>query len=81
VYGASLIPAESLGYEVDGVLTALMEPLLRACRLSAEGLDPSDAAVLMLNNVAALQVPGEVVGPSQPLSGGSHTLVLSCLVM
>lgn len=54
VHEAALIPAESMGYALDDVLTALVEPILRACRLGAEGLDPSDAAVYMLNNTAAL---------------------------
>lgn len=56
VYEASLIPVDGLGYALDEVLTALIEPILRACRLGAEGIDPSDAAVFMLNNATALQV-------------------------
>ena len=56
VYEASLIPADSLGYALDDILTALIEPILRACRLGSEGIDPSDAAVFMLNNATALQV-------------------------
>lgn len=37
------------------VLTGIVEPLLQACRLSADGLDPSDAAVFMLNNVDVIR--------------------------
>lgn len=54
VHESSLIPTEELGYEIDDVLTALVEPVLRACRVGAEGLDPSDAAVYMLNNAGGL---------------------------
>lgn len=59
VYESSLVPSSGLGYELDDILTALIEPVLRTCRLSSEGLDPSDAAVLMLNNAAVLQVGRE----------------------
>lgn len=48
--------SSSLGYDLADILSALIEPVLRMCRLSTEGLDPSDAAVLMLNNTAVLQV-------------------------
>ena len=54
VHESSLIPTEALGYEIDDVLTALIEPVLRACRVGAEGLDPSDAAVYMLNNAGGV---------------------------
>lgn len=37
------------------VLSGIMEPLLKACRLSADGLDPSDGAVFMLNNIDVIR--------------------------
>jgi conserved oligomeric Golgi complex subunit 6 len=60
VHATSLLPpdesASAASYALDDVLAALVEPILRACRLGAEGLlDPSDAAVYMLNNAAALR--------------------------
>lgn len=33
------------------VLSGILGPLLKACRLSADGLDTSDGAVFMLNNI------------------------------
>lgn len=48
--------ASGPSYVLDDVLAALVEPVLRACRLGAEGLlDPSDSAVYMLNQAAALR--------------------------
>jgi len=41
--------------ETDAILTALIEPLLQMCRLSAEGLAPSDTAAFMLNNTFTIQ--------------------------
>lgn len=38
---------------MNQMCSALIEPLLRMCRLSAEGLAPSDMAAFMLNNAAA----------------------------
>lgn len=61
VHAASLLPAgeeeeeKNCGYAMDDVLAALIEPVLRACRLGTEGLlDPSDVAVFMLNNASTL---------------------------
>eukprot|EP00903_Cladosiphon_okamuranus_P006045 g5962.t1 len=51
VHSTSLVPAGEPESDVQPVLTGIMEPLLRACRLSADGLDPSDGAVFMLNNI------------------------------
>jgi len=70
VHESSLIPTEELGYEVDEVLTALVEPVLRACRLGAEGLDPSDAAVYMLNNAGMLYTCLVGSNSSSSSSGG-----------
>lgn len=54
VHEASLVPPGALGYALDEVLTALIEPALRACRSGAEGLGPSDVALYMINNAAIL---------------------------
>lgn len=45
------MPAGEPESDVQPVLTGIVEPLLRACHLSADGLDPSDGAVFMLNNI------------------------------
>lgn len=51
VHSTSLVPAGEPESDVQPVLSGIVEPLLRACRLSADGLDPSDGAVFMLNNI------------------------------
>lgn len=48
---------------VTDALTALLEPLLAACRASAEGLRLTDTATYMLNNLAALHA---VLASSSP---------------
>ncbi|CAM9217699.1 unnamed protein product [Phaeothamnion confervicola] len=55
-HAASLAPVDDgeTAADVQAVLEAVVEPVLTACRMSAEGLDPSDTAVLMLNNAAVL---------------------------
>lgn len=45
------MPAGEPESDVQPVLDGIIEPLLKACRLSSDGLDPSDAAVFMLNNI------------------------------
>jgi hypothetical protein len=47
---------ESDGCSVLNVLRGIVQPLLQACRNSGQGLDASDLAVYMLNNVAVLHV-------------------------
>jgi len=37
------------------IVASFTDPLLRMCRLSAEGLDTSDTCVYMINNIAAMQ--------------------------
>lgn len=43
--------SDGTGEDVQPVLSGIIKPLLEACRLSSDGLDPSDAAVFMVNNV------------------------------
>ncbi|CAM9314341.1 unnamed protein product [Pylaiella littoralis] len=51
VHSTSLVPAGEPESDVQPVLSGILEPLLEACRLSADGLDTSDGAVFMLNNI------------------------------
>ncbi|CAM9239277.1 unnamed protein product [Ascophyllum nodosum] len=51
VHTTSLVPAGEPESNVQPVLSGILEPLLKACRLSCDGLDPSDGAVFMLNNI------------------------------
>ncbi|CBN75179.1 conserved unknown protein [Ectocarpus siliculosus] len=55
VHSTSLVPAGEPESDVQPVLSGIVEPLLKACRLSADGLDPSDGAVFMLNNIDAIR--------------------------
>jgi len=73
VHAASLLPSDSddsdedRGYALDDVLAALVEPVLRACRLGAEGLlDNADAAIYMLNNAGALRASLEEHAAASP---------------
>ncbi|CAM9855428.1 unnamed protein product, partial [Ectocarpus sp. 8 AP-2014] len=55
VHSTSLVPAGEPESDVQPVLSGIVEPLLKACRLSADGLDPSDGAVFMLNNIDVIR--------------------------
>ena len=37
------------------IIAAFLDPLLRMCRLSAEGLDTTDTCVYLINNITAMQ--------------------------
>ncbi|CAN0043130.1 unnamed protein product, partial [Discosporangium mesarthrocarpum] len=50
VHETSLISAGEPEADMAPVLSGLIDPLLETCARSADGLDPSDAAVFMLNN-------------------------------
>lgn len=55
VQSTSLVPSREPESDVQPVLSGIISPLLEACRLSADGLDPSDGAVFMINNVDAIR--------------------------
>ncbi len=56
MYQSSMVPAAERLDSFAPVLTAFLDPLLRACRQSADGLGLSDTAVFMLNNIVEMQV-------------------------
>ena len=55
VHATSLVPVGEPESDLHPVLSGIVEPLLKACELSADGLEPSDAAVFSLNNVDVLR--------------------------
>lgn len=79
VHKTSLIPPDQPESDVQPVLSGIIAPLLEACRLSSDGLDPSDGAVFMLNNVDVVRealVAHQVSEQAKRYCSGSKPLLI-----
>ena len=56
IFDSSLIPIEEREAEFRPVLSAVLEPLINACTISATPLGLSDVAVFLINCLHVMQV-------------------------